>query len=105
MRSPLLASVIERLENDEFDVRKEAAWVIANILHGFATDSSATNAQRATALVQLGCIPGMVKMLGVRACAPLHRQRTPTSRLASLTPFPHDLPRARRVASAAAADM
>ena len=40
MRSPLLATVIERLENDEFDVKKEAAWVLANILHGFASDVS-----------------------------------------------------------------
>lgn len=69
MRSPLLATVVERLANDEFEVKKEAAWVIANILHGFAADPSTLNASRAATLVQLGCIPGMVKMLGVNDAA------------------------------------
>jgi hypothetical protein len=69
LRSPLLATVIERLENDEFDVKKEAAWVLANMLHGYASDATAYNAQRATTLVQLGCIPGMVKMLAVNDAA------------------------------------
>lgn len=67
--SPLLATVIQRLENDEYDVKKEAAWVLANILHGFAAESSAVNAQRATTLVTLGAIPGMVKMLEVNDAA------------------------------------
>jgi len=65
MRSPLLATVIETLDRDEYDVKKEAAWVVANILHGFATEASATNATRATTLVTLGVIPGIVKMLEV----------------------------------------
>ena len=69
MRSPLLATVVDRLSNDEFDVKKEAAWVIANILHGFAAEASATNASRATTLVTLGVIPGMVKMLEVNDAA------------------------------------
>lgn len=69
MRSPLLATVIERLVNDEFDVKKEASWVVANILHGFAQEANALNAQRATTLVQLGAIPGMVKMLSVNDAA------------------------------------
>ena len=65
MASPLLATVIDRLENDEYDVKKEAAWVLANILHGFAADNAAANGQRAVQLVSLGCIKGMVHMLEV----------------------------------------
>lgn len=84
LRSPLLATVIERLENDEFDVKKEAAWVLANMLHGYASDATAYNAQRATTLVQLGCIPGMVKMLAVCFARPptaFRTSRHPTHRL------------------------
>jgi len=69
MRSPLLATCIDKLDKDEFDVRKEAAWVVANILHGFAADQSAVNAQRATQLVSLGAIKGVVKMLEVNDAA------------------------------------
>jgi nucleoside 2-deoxyribosyltransferase len=69
MNSPLLATVIDRLDKDEFDVKKEAAWVVANILHGFASEASATNASRASTLVQLGVITGMVKMLEVNDAA------------------------------------
>ena len=69
VRSPLLATVIERLNNDEFEVKKEAAWVVANILHGFAAEPNLHNAGRATTLVQLGAIPSMVKMLEVNDAA------------------------------------
>ena len=69
VRSPLLATVIERLANDEYEVKKEAAWVIANILHGFAAEPNAATASRATTLVQLGAIPPMVKMLEVNDAA------------------------------------
>lgn len=65
----MLATVIERLNNDEYEVKKEAAWVVANILHGFAAEPNAYNASRATTLVQLGAIPPMVKMLEVNDAA------------------------------------
>ena len=67
--SPLLATVIDRLNNDEYEVKKEAAWVLANILHGFAAEPNAYNAQRAATLVQLGAIAPMVKMLEVNDAA------------------------------------
>ena len=64
MRSPLLANVVDRLANDDFEVRKEAAWVIANILHSFSSDPTNSHcAMRASTLVQLGAIPPMVSML------------------------------------------
>ena len=69
LRSPLLASVVDRLQNDEFEVKKEAAWVVANILHGFASEPTAHNASRATALAQLGAIPAMVNMLELNDAA------------------------------------
>jgi len=69
MRSPLLATVIEKLDRDEYDVKKEAAWVVANILHGYASEPTPANAQRAATLVQLGAIPPMVKMLDVNDAA------------------------------------
>jgi importin subunit alpha-2 len=61
VRSPLLAQVIERLDCDEFEVKKEAGWVLANILHSVSAEPGALS--RAASIVQLGCIPPMVKML------------------------------------------
>mgnify|MGYP002633515509 CR=1 FL=1 len=70
MRSPLLANVVDRLANDDFEVRKEAAWVIANILHSFSSDPTNTHcAMRASTLVQLGAIPPMVSMLSASECS------------------------------------
>ena len=36
MRTGLLQLVVDRLDKDEFDVQKEAAWVLANVVYGAA---------------------------------------------------------------------
>eukprot|EP00966_Prymnesium_polylepis_P205395 4759753-Prymnesium_polylepis.1 len=55
--------VIERFEKDEYDVKKEAAWCVANVLHGYKTAPGAESAARAQKLVQMGCLRPMVAML------------------------------------------
>ena len=44
--SPVMALVVERLEKDEWDFKKEAAWCMANVLHGFRANPSLEAAQR-----------------------------------------------------------
>ena len=41
---------------DEFDVQKEAAWVLANVMHGYQSDPSLHAANRVRTLVQMGCL-------------------------------------------------
>ena len=69
LRSPLLATVVDKLSTDEFEVKKEAAWVVANIMHGFSSEPTVANAARVQQLVNLGCIGGMAKMLEVNDAA------------------------------------
>lgn len=63
MRTDLLKLVVERLDKDEFDVQKEAAWVCANVMHGHKNEKTLHAANRVRTLVQLGCIPPMVRLL------------------------------------------
>ena len=41
---------------DEFDVQKEAAWVLANVMPGYQSDPSLHAANRVRTLVQMGCL-------------------------------------------------
>jgi len=50
-------------------VKKEAAWVIANILHSFKADPSAANSARASALVALGVMKPLAAFLDVNDAA------------------------------------
>lgn len=55
--------VIEAFEKDEYDVRKEAAWCVANVMHCFKLKPGLESAQRVAKLVQMGCMRPMIKML------------------------------------------
>ena len=79
LRSATMPLVVERFEKDEYDVKKEAAWVVANVMHGYKQSPGLEAAQRVQALVQMGVIKPMVAML---ECAPRPRQptRQPTCR-------------------------
>ena len=63
MRTGLLQLVVDRLDKDEFEVQKEAVWVLANVMHGYQTDPTLHAANRVRTLVQLGCIRPLVNML------------------------------------------
>jgi importin subunit alpha-2 len=63
MRTNLLPLVIDRLDHDEFEVQKEAAWVLANVMHGYKHERSLHSAGRVRTLVQMGCVPPMVRLL------------------------------------------
>ena len=63
MNTPLPALVIERFAKDEFDVKKEAGWVVANAMHSYQSEPGARAAAIVARLVELGCIAPMVSML------------------------------------------
>ena len=63
MSTPLPALVIERFAKDEFDVKKEAGWVVANAMHSYQSEPGARAAAIVARLVELGCIAPMVSML------------------------------------------
>lgn len=41
MATPLVGAAVERLGADEYDVKKEALWTVANILHAYKSNPSA----------------------------------------------------------------
>ena len=57
--------IVDRLDKDEFDVKKEAMWTVANVLHGCKGVSSEAAARRVLQLVHLGAIKPMVALLEV----------------------------------------
>mmetsp|Transcript_8324 Transcript_8324/g.18128 ORF Transcript_8324/g.18128 Transcript_8324/m.18128 type:complete len:540 (+) Transcript_8324:113-1732(+) len=65
----LVRLVLERLGLDEFEVKKEALYVAANVLHVFQASPTVHNASRATVLVNNGLIAPLLAMLDVNDSA------------------------------------
>jgi hypothetical protein len=61
----LVEMLIDRMVNDEFDVKKEAAWTVANVLHAYKADASTANAAHVQAFVNAGAMAPLVSMLDV----------------------------------------